>query len=172
MVTFTYRSIGSDSEAERSVEPYGLFFVSSHWYLAGRDTAKDEIRNFRLSRISDLKLNPARAQSRDYEIPSGFHLREHARSRQPWELGDGDLTEAVVRFSRITGANAGAARLGEQIPGELANRRFRIRRQDAFSRWLLSFGGDAVPVSPASLVRDFASLVKATSKIYKGVKDD
>jgi proteasome accessory factor B len=165
-VAFTYRGIESGSASARSVEPYGLFFLSSHWYLAGRDTESNELRNFRLSRIDRLVVNAKRAQSADYEIPPTFSLREHARSRQPWEIGDGDLVEAIVRFPKRTGASLSAAMLGEQIPGEPGLRRFRIRREDAFARWLLSFGGDAVPIVPPAVVKEFGRQIESTLHLY------
>ena len=36
-VSFMYRSMGSDAVARRTVEPFGLFFLNQHWYLAGRE---------------------------------------------------------------------------------------------------------------------------------------
>jgi len=171
-VTFTYRGIASDSTTERTVHPYGLFFLSSHWYLAGLDTGKDELRNFRLSRIDNLKVNSGRAQSRDFEIPQDFRLREHARSRHAWELGDGDLEEAIVLFRRHTGASHSAAHLGEPVPGAPELRRFRIRRRDAFARWLLSFGGDAVPDSPRDLLTEYARQLEATLEQYVPENND
>ena len=165
-VTFTYHALHSDQTAERTIEPYGLFFLSSHWYLAGRDAEKDEVRNFRLNRIDALRVNAKRPQSPDYVVPGEFALREHARSRHPWEIGEGDLTEAIVRFPRRTGASVSAANLGEPVPGEPGVRRFRIRRQDAFARWLLSFAGDAVPIAPKELVADYKNALTATSSLY------
>jgi predicted DNA-binding transcriptional regulator YafY len=165
-VSFTYRGIESGFAKDRSIEPYGLFFLSSHWYLAGSDADSREVRNFRLSRIERLTVNSRRAQTPDYEIPPTFSLREHARSRLPWEIGDGDLVEAIVRFPRRTGASSSAAMLGEQIPGESGLRRFRIRRGDAFARWLLSFGGDAVPIAPPAVVKEFVRQIEVTRSLY------
>jgi predicted DNA-binding transcriptional regulator YafY len=112
-VEFTYRAMQSGAPTERAVEPYGLFFVSGHWYLAGRDTEKDALRNFRVSRIQSLRVNANKAGTPDYEIPRTFSLREHAASRQAWEIGDGDLFEAVVEFTGTSGAATAAAALGE-----------------------------------------------------------
>ncbi|HEX2722082.1 MAG TPA: WYL domain-containing protein, partial [Gemmatimonadaceae bacterium] len=50
-VRFDYHSMGGDRTTRRAAEPYGLFFLSSHWYLAARDVDKREMRNFRLNRI-------------------------------------------------------------------------------------------------------------------------
>src|SRR5688572_2425541 len=129
-LTFTYHSMSSDAMAERHAEPYGLFFLSAHWYMAARDQDKDELRNFRLTRMSNVQVNPARAQSSDYEIPSGFNLRQHARSKKPWELGEGDRNEAMVEFRGLSGATKAAARLGEAVEGMEDRRKFRFRRED------------------------------------------
>jgi proteasome accessory factor B len=169
-VSFRYRSMSSDVIAERIVEPYGLFFLSSHWYLAGRDVDKDEMRNFRLSRMSGVTVNSARSQSSDYEIPKTFRLQEHARSKLPWELGEGDRNEAIVDFIGTSGAAKAAARLGTSVEGSSDRRKFRFRRIDSFARWLLSFGGEAIPVAPANLVEEFKRQVDQTRAVYGAVQ--
>ncbi|MEJ7811444.1 MAG: WYL domain-containing protein [Gemmatimonadaceae bacterium] len=167
-VRFDYRAMASDATSRRSVEPYGLFFLSAHWYLAGHDRDRDGLRNFRLSRMAGAEVNAARSQTPDYEIPADFRLRDHARSRQPWELGGQDAGEAVVEFRADTGAVRGAAKLGEAIAGEPNRRRFVVRRPDAFARWLLSFAGGAVPVSPPALVDEYRELARRTLSVYAG----
>ena len=165
-VTFTYRAMQSDAATERSVEPYGLFFVSGHWYLAARDTEKDALRNFRVSRIAALRVNSARAGTTDYEIPRSFSLREHSASRQAWEIGDGDTFDAVVEFTGTSCAATAAAALGEVENGDETRRRYRVRRRDSFARWILSLAGEARPVSPETLVNEYASLVERTREVY------
>jgi predicted DNA-binding transcriptional regulator YafY len=135
-VTFTYHTMGSDATAPRTVEPFGLFFLNQHWYLVARTP--------------------------DYEIPAGFDLQEHARSRQAWELGTGDAVTAVVALLNTSGAAVAAHRLGEAVDGDERLRRFRVRRVDSFARWLLSFAGDLAPVSPAQVVDEYAGLVRET----------
>jgi proteasome accessory factor B len=166
-VSFAYHTMSTDQSGTRTVEPYGLFFLSSHWYLAGRDTDKKELRNFRLNRMSNLEINSAKSQSADYEILASFHLRKHAKSKRSWELGDGTGDEAVVDFRGTTGATKAAARLGLAVEGAVDQRKFKIQRVDSFARWLLSFGGEAIPVAPASLVSAFNDLVAETRKRYE-----
>jgi proteasome accessory factor B len=167
-LTFTYHSISSDTVAERHAEPYGLFFLSAHWYMAARDRDKNDLRNFRLTRMSNVEVNRARAQSSDYEIPSGFNLREHARSRKPWDLGEGDRNAAIVEFRGSSGATKAAARLGEPIEGSDDRRQFRFRRAESFARWLLSLGGEAIPLSPEPLVAEFNRQLSETRAVYEG----
>jgi hypothetical protein len=114
-----------------------------------------------------------RRQHPDYDIPADFDLSRHATSRQAWELGDGDLVEVLVIFSGASGAVSQGAALGEPVveahaadsdDPDLARRarRFRVRRPDAFLRWVLSFAGDARPVAPSSMVEGWRQLLADT----------
>lgn len=155
-VTFTYHAMGRDLVAPRTVEPWGLFFLHGHWYLAARDVAADALRNFRLGRISDVRVNAARALSADYDIPAAFRLRDHAASRQAWELGDSEAVDVVVAFGPEADTDVAARRLGRAVPDAPGTRVFAVRRLDPFVRWLLSFAGGATPISPAPVVAHFA----------------
>lgn len=161
-VTFRYHTMGSDSVGRRTVEPLGIFFLNQHWYLAARAANEEAVKNYRLSRIGEVEVNGKSPGTPDYEIPRGFSLREHARSRQAWELGAGDAITATVAFRARTGAAAAAFRLGEVVEDHPQHRRFRVRRSDAFARWLLSFAGDLVPVAPRELVDEYHGLVRET----------
>ncbi len=161
-VTFRYHALSTDAAGRREVEPFGLFFLNQHWDLAARASGERVVKNYRLSRIEDVQLDNARMKTADYDIPSSFRLCEHARSRHAWELGAGDSTDATVLFRARTGAAAAAFRLGEPVDGHPDRRRFRIRRPDAFARWLLSFGGDLVPVAPREIVEEYQGLIRET----------
>lgn len=165
-VEIDYHSMNADATSTRRVEPYGLFFLSAHWYLAARDLAHGGVRNFRVNRIASARVNHRGAETADYEIPTTFDLREHARSRQAWELGDGVLIDAVVQFRSETGAAMAAAALGEPVPGMEGHRAFAVRRVDVFARWLLSFAGDAVPLSPPEVVEAVRRLSMETRSLY------
>jgi len=168
VVTFDYFSMERGEQSRRTIEPYGLFFVSSHWYLAGRDVDQGALRNFRLSRVSRVQVNTKKSQSPDYDVPPDFSLREHARSREPWEIGDGDATTAIVEFVATTGATRAALELGRPVEGAGSeNRRaFDVRRPDAFARWLLSFGGDARPITPPAVQAAFERIAGETLARY------
>ena len=164
--TFAYHSMQRDVVAAREVEPYGLFFLSGHWYLAARDPALDGVRNFRLSRMRGVRVNAERSQTADYVIPPAFRLREHAVARHAWELGDGSEVAAEVDVLAWTGATRAAAALGAAADATAARRTFRVRRLAPFARWLLSFGGDLRPVSPPMLVDEYRRMVAATRARY------
>ena len=167
-VAFRYHTMGNDVTSRREVEPFGLFFLNQHWYLAARTLGEDVVKNFRLNRIEEVEVGKAKPKARDYEIPDAFRLRDHARSRPAWELGDGDAADAVVAFRSRSGAATAASQLGEPVKGHPDRRRFRIRRPDAFARWLMSFGGDLVPVEPDAVVSEYRRLVRETLDHHRG----
>jgi proteasome accessory factor B len=164
-LTFDYRSMDRDSTDRRTLHPYGLFFLGAHWYLTGFDVDRGALRNFRLSRVRKARANAKQPGTPDFDVPAAFELRQHARSAEAWELGDGDAVEVVVRFAGSSGYVDAARSLGK--PDESAGcRRFHVRRRDAFVRWLMTFGGDAIPVSPAEVVEAFRDQVRATAAVY------
>ena len=170
VATFDYHAMGSDAIARRTVEPYGLFYLTGHWYLAARDREHGALRNFRLSRMTAVERNKSAESTPDYAIPADFRLRDHARSRQAWELGDGDAHEVVVAFTGDSGAVAAAARLGlpvESDGGDALVRQFTVRRVDVFARWLLSLAGGARPVSPAAVVDEFEAQRARVLALYE-----
>lgn len=166
VVTFMYHSMSSDAHDMRQVEPYGLFFLSAHWYLAGRDVARAELRNYRLARMTKVTCNTKSLQTPDFVVPATFRLRDHAQSRQVWELGDGEATEVLVDFTGDSGPALAAATLGATVDDAPARRRFMVRRADSFARWVLSFAGEARVASPPALANDVRGLARATLALY------
>lgn len=161
---FDYRSMERDVVSRRRVQPWGLFFLGSAWYLAAWDIDKKGLRNFRLSRMRAVDMNRRRLATPDFEVPETFDLRQHAQSDEAWQLGDTEAVEVVVRFTGSSGYVESARRLG--TPGDDDTRLFRVRRRDVFARWLLTFAGDAEPLSPPDFVEQFRALVRDTLALY------
>ncbi len=166
--TFDYAAPAPGVTGRRDVEPYGLAFLGSHWYLVARDRGRGQLRTFRLGRMSGVIVNRARAQSADYEIPPSFSLEQHARTRSAWSLGDGAVLDAVVDFIGSSGAVRAAMKLGAPVSGSPGRRRFEVRRVETFARWLLAFGGNALPIEPPELLSAFDRLARATLGVYEG----
>lgn len=165
-VTFAYRSLSAGTTTPRTVAGYGLFFLGHHWYLAGVEPGSETVKNFRLSRMEAVAVNPARPSTADYAVPESFMLREHARSRQAWELGAADTTEAIVEIVATNGTTRAVRRLGEEVDGHPDRRLFRVRRPDTFVRWVLGFAGQVRLVAPDTMVTECRQLASATLARY------
>ncbi len=161
-VTFTYYGIERDETERRVVQAYGLSFTSGHWYLHAMDPSRGAVRVFRVSRMHEVVVNPKAPNTQDYEIPRSFVLRDRAVPRPPWELGEDPVVETVVRFTRNTGVVRAARQKGIADPADPSQVRYTVRRREAFHRWLLGLAGDAVPVSPPDMVREYFDLARRT----------
>lgn len=54
VLEFDYYSYGRDAWARRCVQPLRLFNSDGQWYLAGLDVSIDELRNFRIDRMTNV----------------------------------------------------------------------------------------------------------------------
>ena len=175
-LSFTYHSMERDEMSSRSVEPYGLVFLTGHWYLVARDVQANGMRQFRVSRIRDARMG-TKPQHADFELPEGFDLSTYASSRRAWELGNGDHETVFVAFRGDIGLVSQGRALGDDVPPDVdatvtaamaalserhVVRTFRVRRRDTFLRWLMSFGGDALPIAPPVMVSEWRALLEAT----------
>ncbi len=165
-VRFDYHSMERDAHQSREVDPYGLVFVTGNWYLVGRDRHADARRQFRVRRISALVVNETGPQTADFAVPDEFDISAYAQSRQSWEIGDGDAMQVVVEFAGTTGYVAEAERLGASVDGAPSQRSYRVRRPQAFARWLLTLAGDARPLSPSAVVSAWRDLAARTAALY------
>jgi len=98
-VKFRYWSIWSDSEEERTLNPYALLPENGSWYVIGHDLDRSDIRTFRVSRIrSDIRF--ATRRERDFRMPAEFDIDVY-RDRPPWQIGD-TLGEARIEVQGDT----------------------------------------------------------------------
>jgi len=124
VVTFTYHSMGRDVVGTRTAEPYGLVYVTGHWYLVARDADAGALRRFRLSRMAagaprhrrrgvchPRRLQPARAGAQPARLGAGGGgggPRHRALSRRRRRAGG--------HAPRGGGGGGGARRAGASLP--------------------------------------------------------
>lgn len=119
-VTMTYQAAGNGMTSRRDVDPYGLVYRESAWYLVGWCHLRREVRSFRVDRISEAVM-AAKPKSPDFERPAGFDVRAFV-NRSPWTFTTEPVEEVVLRL--------------EHEAADTANEDFgagaeKTRRQDA-----------------------------------------
>ena len=85
-IEFEYFSIARNETSARLVDPYHLLYEGGQFYLVGYSHERDDVREFRLSRISG-KVAYATKAEHDFQRPVDFDPRGYA-NRIPWQLGD------------------------------------------------------------------------------------
>lgn len=68
LLTFEYIA-HHGNESARKVEPYQLVLKGNHWYLHGYCRQRNDFRLFRVSRVSNLKMQDEMFTPRDHEKP-------------------------------------------------------------------------------------------------------
>lgn len=169
-VRFTYHGIYRGEPTERSVAPFGLLFQHGHWYLIGHDDARDDIRVFRLGRMEEVELNRRAARTADFDVPADFEIGDYTQL-EAWEVGAGDEVGLTARVRFEFPASLWAARneYGELVNeegGGAALRDFDVHQVGPFLRWLQSFAGEAVVISPPELRGEQVSLAQQTAALY------
>jgi predicted DNA-binding transcriptional regulator YafY len=74
-VTFTYKKDSDQNPETRKVNPLGLSGWRGSWYLVAEDLDREDIRVFKLSRItSAIEASKKRGT---YQIPSDFDIKDY-----------------------------------------------------------------------------------------------
>jgi proteasome accessory factor B len=157
-ITFGYTTSKGVS-SERRVDAFGLVWRAGHWYVVGLDRERDDVRAFRLSRIS----TDVRDAGEGSEPPGGFRASDHV-DVGPW--GPGEPTErATVAFSPDVAWWAAAGLRDVEIgePGDDGWVPVRVPTgpDDALASWVLGFGPDVRVVEPASLREEVVRRLEA-----------
>jgi proteasome accessory factor B len=133
----------------RELEPHRIAFQRGHWYLRGFDTAKSEVRIYRVDRIDgDIEIGAPGA----YEPPTDD---DPTMILEGWQLGDEPPVHAVLHID----ASHVPMALGLIDDGEVVGRgddgsvdvALTVVNQSAFIGLVLSFLDHAEILGPPSL---------------------
>jgi len=156
VVMLRYHSYSPDRVTERKVEPYHLIFYSDDWHLVAYCRLREDMRDFRASRIRDAILLPEHFErSLDIDPEHDTNSRESQEVRV-W------MDESAVPWARESPL-FGFVREEEAEGGSVfVFETWDVRR---LLPWLLSWGSSARVLSPpdvANRVREEAErLVRA-----------
>ncbi|MFT3715162.1 MAG: WYL domain-containing protein [Gordonia sp. (in: high G+C Gram-positive bacteria)] len=148
-VTFTHRTAASS--AQRSLEPWGVVSDSGRWYVVGHDRDRDEVRTFRVSRISDVTaIGDAGAVS----VPADADLQGLVAAAVRRAAGGEPATAILwLKEGRAHDLRRSAQSLtGRDWNGEPGDEAVvPIRSRSGLLRAVLSAGPDVVVLEPADL---------------------
>lgn len=160
-----YTSLTTGTPQWRGVDPWVLFHRSEAWYLAGRCHLHDELRTFRLDRITGvLPIGTSFARPDDFDVNQWLARR--------WGIFDGDPVEAVVVFDTVV---APLIEHGLHHPGESKRRledgrieyRVGISSLEELARWITGFGGKAIAVAPPALIARVREISSGALEVHR-----
>ncbi len=145
-VRFSYRKPEDPAPEPREVEPYGVASRRGHWYLIGRDTNRDAMRVFRLSRVVGAASVVGAAGV--YDIPAGLDLGGAIASSSAGRVGA--LTARLrVAVGRGNGLRRRAISVDPVGDGDVVV--LTYSDDEALAAEIVGHGAAVVVLEPASL---------------------
>ena len=150
-IAFTYRST---SVGVRLLSPFGLTLWHGSWYLVGLDLDKEEMRVFKVSRItSEITLSSA---SGAFTVPEDFSISKHLIMHR----GEAKINfTARVRVGRCQSLRAGAERVATVVDGEWDRIEFALGA--SWLEQILWFGADIVLEKPDEKVTELQETLRS-----------
>ena len=172
-IRFTYWTARSDSTAERTINPYGLFELHGVWYVVG-DDCDDELpearKTFRISRMrGEIKF--ATRRERDFRIPQDFNVTAY-RDRQAWQLGREPIGTARLAVSAddtwLVNRLYGAQGEFDEHDDGTATLTTEYSSLEALSQAVLGMDGRMQPIEPDALVTQVREDVDRVAALHDG----
>ena len=148
-IKFNYR----DSDLIREVEPYRIALWRGFWYVIGKDIDKNDVRNFKVSRIS----GEVSITKKDFKPPREFNVSQ--------QLPSGDNYEVILK---VANEKAVVLRnLGEVIGTEGDKDLVRIYFSDHGEalRELLRHGNNVIVESPKELKDSYRKTLEVLADV-------
>lgn len=146
-------------------KPYALFFNQRAWYAVGHHGGRNQVRNLKLNRFTDIELT-----DQTYSVPAGFSLRKHLGNA--WRMIRGAKCYDVelhfdAQFAEtISDTHWHPTQEEEwQEDGSLIFR-CKVDGLDEIVWWVLSMGPHCKVISPPELAQRVRELAGEVVKLY------
>ncbi len=158
-LSIDYRKPGQAKSESRTIDPYHLANINGEWFLFAFDHLRQDLRTFVPSRIKSVKPTGA-----TFARPRKFSLE--SRLRHSFGVHSGkEVCDVVLRFdARVADIVREKKWHDTQQLRELPDGRlelsFRLSSLAEVERWVLSWGGEAVVVSPPELAESIRNAAR------------
>ncbi|WP_168118625.1 YafY family protein [Paenibacillus sp. HB172176] len=130
-------------KSAREVAPYGLAFIQGNWVLIARCDLRQDIRHFRLSRMTGLIVLEDR-----FLIPDEFNLNSYRpsddRNERVLVLANPEIADKIAETCHFYMESTSDSKDGLIVT-------FVVRRPEELLSSILSWGGDVEVLEPQSL---------------------
>jgi predicted DNA-binding transcriptional regulator YafY len=169
-VTMRYRTARTGKRATRKLDPYKVWYRGGGLYVVGLDHRSDEIRTFAVDRIE--KLTPT---DESFEVRSDFDFE--SRAARAFGVADEPAVPVVIRFEPrwatwISERTWHPSQSLRPLAGGALELRMEVGGTEELCSWILSFGGGAEVLEPASLRADVERELRAALARYAPARQD
>lgn len=162
-VLIAYKSLSSGEKRVRKVEPYHLYNFQGVWYFCGFCLLRQEIRDFALDRIEEVRIVPE-----SFTIPPSFSPQEYFTSA--FRIFHGNTCKVIIRFDAYQAKWIreriwhSTQEIQELPDGEIL---FTIEANPMeVKRWVLGYGTHAEIIEPQFLREEVKKELEEMQKLY------
>ncbi|MFB9841560.1 helix-turn-helix transcriptional regulator [Mucilaginibacter ginsenosidivorans] len=146
VLSIHYFAMHNQQWSERCIEPVGVFYQDNYWHLIAWCRLREDYRDFRLDRISNISLTGERFKTMHPNLNE--YISQQARER--------NLEEVIIRVEKSIGPYLNEQKyyngfVSEREVDGLIEMTFLTGFVEGFVRWLMMYGDMAIIVSPDSL---------------------
>jgi predicted DNA-binding transcriptional regulator YafY len=141
-----YFALHSQEKTERCIEPVGVFYQENFWHLIAWCRLRQDYRDFRLDRISNISLTGERFRTQHPSLNE--YISRQARER--------NLEEVVIRVEKrivpyLSEQKYYNGFVSEREADDMVEMIFLTEYIQGFVRWLMMYGDTAIIIKPDSL---------------------
>ena len=145
VIEMVYTTIEKNETTRRKVEPVGIYYMGSHWYLVAFCQLRNDYRNFRTDKIEKLTITGEKISKEHPPLQSFINW---ANEREVTKVVI-DMKADVVKYLGEQKYYNGY--VSEERNGDYVRMTFLSGSLMGFSRWFIMFGDLARIVEPAEL---------------------
>jgi len=146
LIEINYTSIEKNETTHRKVEPVGIYYLGSHWYLIAFCQLRNDYRNFRTDKIDRLVITEETISKTHPPLQSFIAQMSAERQVQQVVI---DVKTDIVKYLGEQKYYNGFVK--EEKAGEYLRMHFLSGSLMGFARWFMLFGDHAKIVEPAQL---------------------
>ncbi|MFN8290260.1 MAG: YafY family protein [Chitinophagaceae bacterium] len=159
VVEVSYTAVGKQEPTLRQLEPVGIFYLGSYWYLVAWCRLRNDYRHFRTDRIESLRTSGEKVRQ---DHPPLQQFIDKMSGERALTRVVTDVNKDVVRYLGEQKYYHGF--LQEEKRGDRVRMTFLCGSLTGFARWFMLFGDHATIIEPAELNGMVAGIAESILK--------
>jgi len=155
VIEINYTSIEKNETTKRKVEPVGIYYMGSHWYLVAFCQLRNDYRNFRTDKIDRLIITDELIVQTHPPLQSFINKTSAERQVQKVVI---DVEPDIVKYLGEQKYYNGFVK--EEKAGDCIRMSFLTGSLMGFARWFMLFGDHAKIAEPAELIELVAEIAE------------
>ena len=157
VLSIHYFAMHNQQKTERCIEPVGVFYQDNYWHLIAWCRLREDYRDFRLDRISNISLTAERFRTQHPNLNE--YISRSARER--------NLQQVVIRVEKRIVPYLNEQKyyngfISERDVDDMVEKTFLTEYIEGFVRWLMMYGDTAIIITPEELktkVRELSNII-------------